>query len=870
MLSFCAFRRDYPRPKRARIFGRVHPPSKSRITGNICLINTFRRRTVSFCDYDRVKQSPDPTFLLQIDIFCEEGESPLPTSVTKADSLNDIIKSFLSSFSQKQEILFFIPITIEPTLSTSFVMSALHDATSDYMHSVKTLCYEKWNSLAFESNLADLTRPSSTSTFVERDEDGMIEENCMKRTWDEAKTSFKEIEKSTLNEAHFSDIGVKLLWTTFLPVRSAQPMLKIAKPSSAIEQCMILDVSQSVFAELKQYDEDADEEIPWIALKTSMIEARDLIDITDQQMHLLSYDEHKSSFVYKFQAEVEEDLSEFHASSINKAASMLSKPWLITILNLTEEFSTQILKLTIFADKTVVGSNIIFTETTLPNHIPIKVHNKDSSTIHDTNSHLVFLKDLRRYVTSMDTIAASHWNNTAGFMIDDEKVVLFDVLDSSNKSTHEKHFFELVNDAFCPGIPVLLLHFSPAKETESTAELVDEQAAERPVLHETISSLASSLPQKGDTPSETENKAPEQEEILAAPPSISVAPTARSTSVAEKRTCAAVTNVPNKRIRLDNALLGVDSVDAYLILRDQQQHHQQTSATLPPTTSAGITSAFLANQPKPVPSLSTASMAAMMDTKASSAHSPPPVMDTFLATRMGGLQILVADDLYEKRTDLISALHRQYEIICKDFVSCDGVMFVISECTAIVFLDVDTWSRPDYRRNWLLNMSRIALRYATVWVMLKVPEANVNEANYSSLLVQLHMSLLKFPCRVIVRECLANDVNIEVELIVMICQVDVKASQERDDRSLTTYKRRRFFNLLDREFIAATCDFLQHFPTVNLYTALLLVLTHENMPEIAKSTAAQVQERLRKVSPNADLLAEMIHRFMQVMHAQLN
>lgn len=75
MLSLCAFRCDYPRPKRARIFGRITLPSKSSWTpGVIYLIHAVRRRTVNEADYDRVKQLPDPTFLLpnsELDEVCQ-------------------------------------------------------------------------------------------------------------------------------------------------------------------------------------------------------------------------------------------------------------------------------------------------------------------------------------------------------------------------------------------------------------------------------------------------------------------------------------------------------------------------------------------------------------------------------------------------------------------------------------------------------------------------------------------------------------------------------------------------------------------------------------------------------------------------------
>lgn len=231
-----------------------------------------------------------------------------------------------------------------------------------------------------------------------------------------------------------------------------------------------------------------------------------------------------------------------------------------------------------------------------------------------------------------------------------------------------------------------------------------------------------------------------------------------------------------------------------------------------------------------------------------------------------GLVIFISESRIEESPDILAFLKATYEIRCIDFQFYDACDIIISPLTCLVICSIERiFNDTNYRRDKIKSLSDLAFRYPNIWFILTV-EGDVAQESYNDNLLSLYSAFVKFPCKVIIREVL-NDAQNLAKSVAYACFYELQSALTRPLWTPNRFKQRSYVNILLDDNASALCDFFQHFPTINLYLAVLLV-SKWTIPEIVHVSRKQIKEYLATQCPHVDMLEEIIISFMITFHAK--
>jgi hypothetical protein len=227
--------------------------------------------------------------------------------------------------------------------------------------------------------------------------------------------------------------------------------------------------------------------------------------------------------------------------------------------------------------------------------------------------------------------------------------------------------------------------------------------------------------------------------------------------------------------------------------------------------------------------------------------------------------ILMSEQFFEQQTECFHALREHFGINSVDYPFRDSADIVISEVCCIKTITPQVMGSIPEKREFIKGLCDLSFRYSFIWVILLVENFEKREIN--SLLIPFAQSLACFPARVIVRMCTASTLPSH---IVSIVDEDLRQSNQ-DQRSLSGYYMREFCKSLNtRPDLSAMCDFLQQFPTINIFTAALIITSFPSILAVVKANSETVTHALRQwvPVPKVDRLSTNLTAFFALLHVR--
>lgn len=227
--------------------------------------------------------------------------------------------------------------------------------------------------------------------------------------------------------------------------------------------------------------------------------------------------------------------------------------------------------------------------------------------------------------------------------------------------------------------------------------------------------------------------------------------------------------------------------------------------------------------------------------------------------------ILMSEEFFEQQTECFHALREHFGINSVDYPFRDSADIVISEVCCIKTITLQEMGNISEKREFIKGLCDLSFRYSFIWVVFLVE--NVDKHDINSLLIPFAQSLACFPARVIVRLCTASTLPSHIASII---DEDLRQSNQ-DQRSLSGYYMREFCKSLNtRPDLSAMCDFLQQFPTINIFTAALIITSFPSILAVVKANPETIAHSLRQwvPVPKVDRLLTNLTAFFALLHVR--
>lgn len=234
--------------------------------------------------------------------------------------------------------------------------------------------------------------------------------------------------------------------------------------------------------------------------------------------------------------------------------------------------------------------------------------------------------------------------------------------------------------------------------------------------------------------------------------------------------------------------------------------------------------------------------------------------------------ILISESFYETYSELVAHLCSSCPVTMIDYPFRDCSDIVVSETTAIKMVKLEMLDSVEFKRSLLKDLTALSQRFSFLWILSIVRFVSDNYSEVLSKFLDFQHLFVRYPCRVMVRTCdSANLVSNLSHAVVEVCRHDASFGIQ-DQRHLSFYRDRDFLKYLrDRMDISALCDFLQLFPTINVFSALLLVCSFTSFATLAESTPEQMSSHLATIlpTPRVAIIEERLISFWILLHKSL-
>jgi hypothetical protein len=216
--------------------------------------------------------------------------------------------------------------------------------------------------------------------------------------------------------------------------------------------------------------------------------------------------------------------------------------------------------------------------------------------------------------------------------------------------------------------------------------------------------------------------------------------------------------------------------------------------------------------------------------------------------------ILVSDAAIESFPRIFMTLSKNYGVEIIDYPFRDAAQIIINEFTCIKIVSMSDIFMISNRRKLILEMSKLSCRFHTV-ILLLMLGSSLYPIDKELEVIQFFKSFVKFPCNIVIRSCFEKYMS---EAIISL--------QIRESKTLKLLKNEEVQLLSKFLNISAACDFLQSFPSINIYVALHL-LVHISFPKLAAYRGDEL--KFLFTNCHGDFLGSNLYIFSSILNIRM-
>jgi hypothetical protein len=220
---------------------------------------------------------------------------------------------------------------------------------------------------------------------------------------------------------------------------------------------------------------------------------------------------------------------------------------------------------------------------------------------------------------------------------------------------------------------------------------------------------------------------------------------------------------------------------------------------------------------------------------------------------LSGLKILVAERFFEEHAIAVADLYSNHEIISIDGYISDPVDVIVSaECGMVVLTD-RTFRDQSKLVSKIKSLLQLSLKFGRLWVVIMTDTSNDDPPQALKRLnaekSKLSNALSRCGSMIILRDCRLSCGKELATILKEVCYSEYYISSSIVVSDSWTTKRlidRPYLDLLQDSAFLAHCDFLQRFPTLNLFSCALL-LSQWSLRELASLAKKDALAQLAKI-----------------------